>query len=286
MKKRRLPCLIILVLTLLLILSGCGAKEKSESEIASDLSANPSFYPTQNVTISDVRIIKRQTNKKEKTDYIYVDVKAQNENIECSLSYKLYYCLYNEGWILDSVTPYESHNWEITPLSGPMQEQADNAMQKYGTYTYLHNDLDLADKICTYYYSTTKEYSYAEQETTIAVDFYFDDSSAEWVQNSFNIVDIKTTWDVSGNWYPDGSSWYDRYYMKITEVNDETIHVVVFNSSTNEIYFAEDVTLTSEGADFDVAVSNSGWDTLDMFIEVDRVYVEGRGTRSNCLYIR
>lgn len=151
--------MVILVLAVLLILSGCGAKEKSESEIASDLAANPGFYSTQDVTISDIEIIKRQTNTKEKTDYIYVNVKAQNENIECRLSYELYYALYNEGWVLDSVTPYESQNWEITPLSGPTQEQADDdilSAQTYVNITYLSNDLDLAGKICTYYFPLPK----------------------------------------------------------------------------------------------------------------------------------
>lgn len=170
---------MLITFTLVLVLSSCGTQEKTESEIISDLSASPSFYPTQNVTISDVEIIKRQTNKTEKTDFVFVNVKAQNEKIECSISYEMCYCLYNEGWILDSLIPYEINNWEINPLCGPTQEQADYAMQKYGVYTYLSNDIDLTNKYCTYYYSTITEYNYAEQENTVAIDFYFDDSTAE-----------------------------------------------------------------------------------------------------------
>lgn len=128
-------------------------------------------------------------------------------------------------------------------------------------------------------FSAAKEYTYAVQEMTIARNYYFDDGSAEWVLDGSNENITNTTWDVSGDWGVNLGKYYyygEEYRMKITDVNADTIHVVVYNLSANEIFFDEDVILSSEGAYFDVEVSYlslavTGTITLEMYIEPDGV---------------
>ena len=70
-------------------------------------------FISNTVEIADYEIIKRQTNKEDKTDFIYLTVRTDDPELTCELSYIMQYVLYNEGWLLESVERYLDGPWHL-----------------------------------------------------------------------------------------------------------------------------------------------------------------------------
>lgn len=253
---------------------------KNESDMITDLQNNATFYSNLDAKIQELEIIKRQTNEDDKTDYVYVSVRATNEYIECNRTYKLDYTLYNEGWILDYVTPYEADRWDIAPLKGPDMWLGESAMYGYDNYTYLREDLDLENKSCTMYFSTVTQHTYAELEEEIAVFFIFNDSWEEWESVSVYAVEESITWDLAGYWYPttpDSHASWRHYYLSVSDddPNDNSVYVVVLDDRNDNIYFEDYVVLSSEGGELEFETHSTMNDTQftdehKMTINMDR----------------
>lgn len=279
----------------LMMFTGCGVNAKNESEIKTDLQNHSDFYSVQDVSIDKLSIIKRQTNQNGKTDYIYVTVLASNDNIECELSYELHYELYNDGWVLDNVFPYNEDSWKISPLVGPEQAIADEAVSsQYSNYSFVRSEPDIENLSYAFYYTATKDYEYMCQEMEIEVSCNFNEKLAQWVCCDTQILDITANWDIAGIWCSDGSYsyssyWYDKYYISIEDVdNDNSIkHIIVYNNTDGYIYYDDNIALDpTDGAYLEVPVSLSSWDNLDIYIKCDKLFIQGRGTRSGCVYFR
>lgn len=125
----------LLLLIMLLTLCGCSPSAKSEKEIIADLQQNPAFI-SETVTINDCEIIKRQTDKDNKYDLIYLTVYVNEDELKCALSYIMQYTLYNDGWILEYVDQYDNGSWSIEGL--PIEKLSsditvsDNYFSKFG----------------------------------------------------------------------------------------------------------------------------------------------------------
>lgn len=119
----------IFLILVIMFLSGCSKSGKAEKEILKDLQAHPAFI-SANVEIRDYEIIKRQTDVNNKTDLVYITVHTNSSELTCSLSYKLEYKLYNEGWLLESVNRTDGP-WEI---SGLKEEQLVSDIKGYDYY--------------------------------------------------------------------------------------------------------------------------------------------------------
>ena len=105
-----------IILLIAIALFNSKNRIKNEGELINDLKSNANFFPYCELSISDYQIIKRKTDKKEKTDVVYVTVEAENLdlNVNCILSYEMKYVLYNDGWILEEVNRYSAGDWEIS----------------------------------------------------------------------------------------------------------------------------------------------------------------------------
>lgn len=125
MLKKRTIFFLCVSLTLIL-LSSCSKSGKSKKEIAQDLQSNSFFQDDTDVKITEYNIIKRQTDVDSKSDIVYINVDAANEDFRWNRSYIMEYGLYNEGWILDNVTEYNSTEWKIWPLHGISEESLMN----------------------------------------------------------------------------------------------------------------------------------------------------------------
>lgn len=89
---------------------------KNETELMADLKNSEVFFPYCELTIQEIEILKRKTDKENKIDTVYVKVKADNTSIgiSCMLSYEMKYLLYNDGWLLEDVKRYHDGIWEVT----------------------------------------------------------------------------------------------------------------------------------------------------------------------------
>lgn len=122
------PALIIVASAL--IMTGCGGtKGVAASQIMSDIENSYEFLQ-YDVEISDVTIIKRQTNVENKTDSVYVSVYGKNDYYEVVKNYQLTYELYNEGWILENIWSYydASYPERIDTLRGPSDWARDDLL--------------------------------------------------------------------------------------------------------------------------------------------------------------
>lgn len=117
MKKRWYLPLILIVM---MLLGGCGKAVRDEKQIQADLESDlQANYFAENEKIIEVKIEKRQTEKKEKHDTVWCSVQTEDERCAYEKSLVLTYSLYDEGgWLLDDVSVNSRSEWVITPIIG------------------------------------------------------------------------------------------------------------------------------------------------------------------------
>ena len=88
-----------IIIFLALYLIGGGKQTKNEKEIMEDLNSDTSWFQYCELKVDNLTIEKRKTDKKQKTDIIYADIVAENQqyNIQCDLHYRLEYGTCNSG---------------------------------------------------------------------------------------------------------------------------------------------------------------------------------------------
>ena len=159
--------------------TGCGkASGAGEKQIRSDIESNVSDISANGLTMDSVKIDRRQTSAKERTDYIRAEVTAGNEHCTCSAVCEMNYGLYNDGWKLDWVNTESS---EIIPkITAEEFDQsiADNAVEAMGYTDYwLVSRNEYGDRI------NFKYGGYEEDGTEMIIGMEYDFSpSRGWYQ--------------------------------------------------------------------------------------------------------
>lgn len=250
---KKLLTLMMMVVLSLTMLCACTPKEKTEEEIKADLATHPSFFHAQEVEITEFEVIKRQTNAKEYSDVIYVGVSAENENIAFHRSYCMEYGLYDEGWILDSVTPTPDPTWSMVPKKGPDQALADiavaeNLEEGAAPWTFIEKQEILENGYCCFFYQRVESYNIKDYVHTCAVVYTFDYESAEWVLSE-KPSEIEISWKLEGKWqgyHGEKSNMFDvfeeedeeAYVLYFTPVEGDTFHVDMYRSG--ELHLSKD----------------------------------------------
>lgn len=283
-KIERIIICCVMLLSVVLAFSGCSKRTKSEKEIKKDLQMNANFYSVQEVTIKDLEIIKRQTDTKNKYDNVFVTVKAENENISCELSYYMRYNLYNEGWVLDSVTRYEKGKWDIIPLKGPDIEEFVNDYhelnKEYNAFYFEDSELIVNNRQCEYSFNAEKDSKYIYALDNITLFFEFNTNTLEWEKTDMQTetMDVKAK-NISGTWVPMSANRYDMadkvISISLTD-NKDVFNVKVYKDYGKKLISNQDieVEMTSNGFGF-TANPNCGLDTLDVYINPEEFKVSG-----------
>ena len=219
MKKKRIFYVLIIIAFLL---SGCGKKVKSENDIQKDIQTSSQFYNNQTVIIDNLNIEKRQTDKKEKRDIVYVEVKASNEEIDCNFSYILTYNLYNEGWILDDLKINSKGEWTIRPKKGPEQEYINKAIGN--DFMILDADIDLANNSAIYIGNILEYHNNVKINRVMSYEFQFEPEEAAWIYNNSYIE------SNNDEWYPGDGLWSvdiqsTTYLLRIKDFDTENLKV-------------------------------------------------------------
>ncbi|MBR5508724.1 MAG: hypothetical protein IKV59_01575 [Lachnospiraceae bacterium] len=281
-------------------MTGCGVKEKTEEEIRTELQAHSNFGMGKDVTIEEFEVIKRQTDKDDKTDKVFVEVTAGNEEVEFTTSYGMVYGLYDSGWILDEV--YESTLVEttVTPKQGPSDTGAiavsAGIEDDFSEYSFAAEELDLANGNALYVYQGIRNQKYMQEIVNLLVNCRFDETALEWKTSGYEEGGIEAVWDIAGTWKPNvvkgliGSDWYEDYEFEISDVEGADAHIRVYNNQDGTVYLDTDFTLDPQnGADVEVGqVSEWMMDTLKICIRKDNVTGQPMGThtRGGCQYLR
>ena len=241
-----------------------GIRIKTEEEIENELVNHPDFFPYQSLTINSLEISRRQTNVDAMTDCVWVVVDAANENLDCELQYELTYNLYNDGWMLDTVTPYERDSWSIVPLQCPtydevisivMEENANSHRVDFEagnapvpSYNYTGWDSEFSGDSCVYYLYRTETYEYATVDFTDKIEFVFDPLEVAWTYSEINYgCNFENiVWNIAGNYGPyDPEHYISSIYIVITNDSYDNYSIVCTgdNSPDGRLYFRADVIL-------------------------------------------
>ena len=94
---------------------------KSEADIRVDIQKEDRCFSDYSLKIKSSTITKRQTNQDDKTDYVWVELTAENDAFTYQAEYELMYVLYNDGWLLEK---FKNTASDIIPLSYPTLEEA------------------------------------------------------------------------------------------------------------------------------------------------------------------
>ena len=101
MKKRKRIGLFLFAFLAVASLTSCGGPRAVSVEVLqNDLSLHPQFVNSVNMadtTISDLKVVERQTTAEDKTDRVWVQVDVENDDTKGQLYYFMIYGLYNDG---------------------------------------------------------------------------------------------------------------------------------------------------------------------------------------------
>lgn len=234
-------CLWLLVLLIFLIaLAGCSPSAKSEKEIVDDLQENSAFFSTGGeLTITGYDVTKRRTDADNFADIVYLDIYAENDDIDCILSYIMHYELYNDGWILESVERDYEGQWSIVPLHGmtdtELQEKLDYYISegRYDTIEVAERETDLTEYGCeeTVYLLATKEHLYGTETFQVVQTWYFEPSICRFTsivaapfitERSIALKDpiVGVSWNCS-RYHNQMNVWPDKFDFAILDLYEE-----------------------------------------------------------------
>ncbi len=224
-----------------------------EQRIMQDLAADKDFFNEQEVQISDLSVIKRQTTVEDKIDLVYVEVKAENEFINCTLSYEMTYRLYNDGWLLDEVKQYENGEHSVLPKKGIADDDVEIFItQKFSGTPSLDEDVyykhecisaenNLEESRCTRIFTVWYECDVGDLALDYKAVFEYDIEQNLWVLEEENEGDIYIRWRLDNTvWTIDDEDYKgnENLMISFTEQTDDSIKITI---TTENRFIAEDI---------------------------------------------
>jgi len=208
MEKKLLA--VIFCATVILLFAGCRKKPASDSKLKDDLysSDNFSYYSDQiGMKITDLEVIKRQTNTENQIDIVWVNVEASGDTAKGEMYYKMTYNLYNDGWLLEMIEDDNLDLWHFEPLCAPSDEEVESQLSYFGDHKILSEELDIENGLKTVTFEYLEEHENCYTDYTDQLIFQFENSyyaagnggPASW-GNIIIPVDEKTYWNICGEY--------------------------------------------------------------------------------------
>ena len=259
--------LLVLAVLAALCLTGCGKEPASEEDIKADLAAELT-KPSGDVDMTGMEIIKRQTDKKEKTDLVYVAVTYESPAAAYRESYALTYGLYNEGWLLDETEAYETESWKVEPLAGPTAEmmRADIPAEA----ELVSEELALEDGRDTATYRAEEEHTYCDVTRTWQVEAAFDMDTEQWTVGA-PAEERAENWKLVGHYLAVGGNAGVTFVPTESGELDGTNGTIVgaVLSMLRES-LVEDLSEQGDGTVRKYTiVSEDGWHPYDLIVDMD-----------------
>lgn len=254
-RVKRLLFVSIALIGIILLLSSCARtpRVKNENEMIQDMAAFPSWCHGEDLPITDVSVIKRQTNEQNMSDTVYVTMTSENEDVRCTVGYILYYNLYDKGWLLDAVDEYPDGGWEAVPLHGVSDDVIESLMESYITsgqfdsMEVLGKEEDLEHGWVSVRFSAVKDHLYGTEYVEIEQGWEFYESSLSFCPKAEYIpimrtLDLKET-IIGATWtcnrhYGQFDPWADKFTVTVggLEENngDMLMNLVVFRERNTD----------------------------------------------------
>lgn len=241
--------LVLLVITLLLLLAGCGTKTASNKRIQEDLHNSSAFSGFANclgLEITSLDIQKRQTTKESKVDTIWVEATVESDTVRGVMYYVLTYNLYNDGWLLDTITDDNTENWYFEPLCGASDTYINSFLPEDAVIVANEVNLEYATNTVTYTYTEQHRYCDIIYNKQLIFDFNSGyspsgaDISGRWELRNTIDAGSYEVWNIVGTWTvedsSDGFGWM-RYTNYTIEIEDFTPGNAAYNDDTSDDEF-------------------------------------------------
>lgn len=240
MKKKLL--VVILAAIAILLLAGCGEKPASEATLKEDIynSSNFSRFSEQlDMEITNLEIVKRQTSTEDKVDSVWVKVTAAGDTAEGEMYYVMTYNLYNDGWLLETITDDALDSWHFEPLCAPSDEEISNRLSYYGDYNILNESLDIENGLKEVDFEYTENHLYCRKNYTAQlicefVSNYYEFETGdigEWIY-AILLTDEETVWDVCGTYYRESNgSEYQITGFRVEDLSTEMANLTDYTDT-------------------------------------------------------
>lgn len=170
---------------------------KSEFDIQMDIVSREEMFVQYNLSVEAIDILKRQTNEAEKTDYVWVELVASNDEFTFSAEYFLIYVLYNEGWLLEECDRKDSEY--IAKFQPDYQIAIPKIEKEFVSYEYVSTQV-ITDNIVEFRFAAVEEVSeYLSVEYQVSVSAGFSPYSG-WSVNDPKKEEGTYIWDIEGQW--------------------------------------------------------------------------------------
>lgn len=233
---KRIFCLSVFLFLFILLVSGCGvSKVPNENELKEMLSAKyPEclqryIYQDEVFEIDNFEILRRQTNKEEKTDKVDCKLTVHNEYYEGVFNYTLHLNYYDEGgWQLDGYEKLGDEEIKATKntLPAEMKEsEIDNYTNYYGNITFIEELFDIETGIVTRKYEVNNGFNYLTVSGDIVVEYEL--IKANRVENGYFWVphytnNVVQTWSLDTNYKfnaePQEYSWQSDFNDQVPKI--------------------------------------------------------------------
>lgn len=208
-----MPSLIFLAVSLCFLLTACGNSAKSEKEVAFELSEIDSYFISYGLELESYSVEKRQTNKDDKNDFIWITIAGSNDLFDYSADYEVTYVLYNDGWRLENHQLTDSSYMVTADFDRTELEQ--KLLEEYESFEYISSDR--TDNTERLHYTARKETVYSTITYSLTFLYSFDPIEG-WTEISSDLSLIQEDIDPIKeiHWYY--TSKYNSDYAKTIDL--------------------------------------------------------------------
>lgn len=161
-----------MLLMMTAVLFGCGNKTKGQEEIKADILKNDTMFQDSALKIKSFKIEKRQTQKQNNKDTVWVQLSAESDEYRYDASCRVYYELFSDGWHYDGIL---TDSKKITPLKAADVSLAEACLAENGIsgYTLIGRQTDLEQGKDMFVYSISDETAHFRRTIEVSLEFAF-----------------------------------------------------------------------------------------------------------------
>lgn len=314
---RNKSILFVFLLFIVLTITGCGINKVPDEGALKEMLIEKYpeclqryIYQEENFEIDSFEIIRRQTNKEEKTDKVDCKLVVHNENYEGIFNYTLYLNYYSEGgWQLDDFEKLDDEEVKAkkNTLPAELKEyEIDNYINYYGNISFVDELFDTETGIITRKYTADNKFNYLNVSGNLEIQYVLREENIEgilsycWVPEYFDGINLnwnlKRTYKLNVKdkewWEGDYPQIYgcekegENYRTEIEELNitnltNDKIEVnlemlVLYSGTKYRREYSEKIEFDSKCKHFSRNVlSNRDGDYLKLIFDADRgIYLE------------
>lgn len=172
----------IIIIGMMFLLTGCTSKPLEVNELRENEEV-VSYFAQRNLSITDIKLEKRQTNKEDKEDIAYVYIKAEREEAVLEGVYVIKSSYFDEGgWNVMSISCDEGGTYEPTNIVkyDITRNYQDATSIEYTNHEIIQYDKEQKDFRCNLFFTVNYEGEFATILENYSVELMFDVHEGIW----------------------------------------------------------------------------------------------------------